>query len=425
MNIEYIRHKLSLDESLRVLFINDLGFQYGAGIAMCRQVQSFLLSGHDVMVLCWSKDNKIKSIPSMPHNMPGTWLGVQELPHLHVENGYSESHIIDEILKTIAPCYPDVIILGNLHGASWPLRLLLALRQLDCLVIAFMHDCYLITGRCAYPGNCSLYLTGCDETCPTADEYPFLAPEKIPAAWALRRTIFCGPHGIPIATNSLWTLQMARQALPGLRYADVVYYGLDERLFSKIDRTLARRLLGISDDKQAIILSGAADLGEVRKGGPILHELARRLANNDHVQLITFGHESFGLKNVRSAGFIEDYRKTPLLYSASDMFLGTSIEEAFGQTFIEAAACSIPVAAFNVGGIPEAACHNVGARLVNDISASALMQEIEFFVAHPDQCQEFGSRGRSIVEKEFTLERQAQRWMNYLTELLYSELKGV
>ena len=48
-----VRDKIEHGERLRILFLNDVGFQYGAGLAQLRQVQSFLLMGHEVMGICW------------------------------------------------------------------------------------------------------------------------------------------------------------------------------------------------------------------------------------------------------------------------------------------------------------------------------------------------------------------------------------
>ena len=138
---------------------------------------------------------------------------MRELQKVHHDNGYSDDDIIHALLSEIKAIQPDVLIIGNLHGAGWPLRLLLELKKVKCVTIAYMHDCYLVSGRCAYPGNCRAYETGCDERCPTAADYPSLAGDKIADAWALRREIFCDRDAIHLATNSRWTLDIAYRAL--------------------------------------------------------------------------------------------------------------------------------------------------------------------------------------------------------------------
>ncbi|MCZ6878973.1 MAG: hypothetical protein O7G29_12600 [Acidobacteria bacterium] len=56
----------------------------------------------------------------------------------------------------------------------------------------------------------------------------------------------------------------------------------------------------------------------------------------------------------------------------------------------------------------------MNARLVDQISSGELLEEIEFFMADSQKREAFGPAGRSLVEKEFALARQAERWQQYL-----------
>ena len=416
MNITRVRDKLKKGEKLRVLFLNDLGFQYGAGLAQLRQIQSFLLLGHEVMGLCWRRGVEADIPPLFPQDADGLWLGLRELSHIHHSGGYTKSELVDVLVKKVKETQPDVIIVGNLHGAKWPLEILLYLRDLDFLVVAYMHDCYLITGRCCYPGECRMYESGCDDTCPTASEHPELPPSDIRDAWKLRREIFCGRDGVPLATNSIWTLTLAQRSLQGLRHADVVYLGLDKRLFKPINRSLARRLLGISED-QFVVLTGAVNVGEKRKGWHVFEKVVSALHKDVH--FLIFGENSLKKKSVHGVGLLRDYRKMPLLYSAADIFVATSLEEAFGQTIVEASACALPVVAFDVGGFREIARHETNALLTDGGNATGLLEGIHFFMANPEKREEFGKAGRAIVENEFSLEKQGERWMRFIREAAF------
>jgi len=186
---------------------------------------------------------------------------------------------------------------------------------------------------------------------------------------------------------------------------------LDESLFKPIDRSLSRRLLGIPQES-FVILGGAVNVNDRREGGHIFKEIMAALSGR--AQFLVFGAESGEMEGVYGTGLLRDYRKMPLLYSAADLFVGTSLEEAFGQTFCEASACAIPIVAFRVGGIPEIARDGINARLLDEIDASPLLEEIESFMADSEKRKAFGQAGRSLVEKEFTLARQAERWQQYL-----------
>jgi glycosyltransferase involved in cell wall biosynthesis len=414
MDLSRLKEKLHRNKRLKVLFLNDLGFQYGAGMAHLRQIQSFLLLGHEVKGICFMQGPE-GDIPFFPHGAEGIWRGMTCLSDLHHDHGFSDTEIIESILHEVKSFEPDIVIVGNLHAAKWPLEVFLALRESSPLVVAYMHDCYLVSGGCAYPDRCRLYESGCDDSCKSTDAYPPINPAEIQAKWDLRRKIFCGPQGVPIATNSRWTLGMAKQSLEGLNHADVVYLGLDEHLFRPIKRSLARQLLQLPED-QTIVLCGATDVNVPRKGGHIFRDIVTLM--NDRAGFMIFGWNSSEMEGVYAAGQIRDYQKMPLLYSAADIFMGTSLEEAFGQTLCEAAACALPIVAFNVGGVPEVARHDVNARLVDEINASALLHEIRFFMDKPDAREAFGSAGRGLVEKEFTLKKQGNRWIEYLNQVV-------
>ncbi|NET53950.1 MAG: hypothetical protein F6K09_36585, partial [Merismopedia sp. SIO2A8] len=116
---------------MRVLFINDVGFQYGAGLAQLRQIQSFLLMGHDVAALCWNAGEIEHRIPIVSEKATGKWLGISSLSYLYADYGISTDLIVETLVSEANLRYPDIIIVGNLHGAKWPTHLLKALKKLN------------------------------------------------------------------------------------------------------------------------------------------------------------------------------------------------------------------------------------------------------------------------------------------------------
>ena len=76
MNARAIRDRLEHGDRLRVAFLNDLGFQYGAGLAHLRQIQSFLLAGHEVCGVCWAQGEVENGVRVQPNGSRGRWLGM-------------------------------------------------------------------------------------------------------------------------------------------------------------------------------------------------------------------------------------------------------------------------------------------------------------------------------------------------------------
>lgn len=401
---------------MHALFINDLGFQYGAGIAHLRQIQSFLAMGWDVSALCWNSGSMQKVVPFTFPYMKGRWLGLEELPYLHIDAGVSDAFIIDTLINKIKVLSPDVVITGNIHAAKWPIALLKAISSLRCKLVVFMHDCYWFTGRCAYTGSCDLHRIGCNHNCPTWEQYPPLQPDLIFDAWFLRRQMFCGVDGIPIVTDSQWLLNQLRQSMPSVTSSECIYYGLDENLFKPLNKKMVRKILGLPLDS-FIVLGGAVNLTDYRKGGHIFQKLFSLFKGQDDVCFLTFGVRSDNMPGAYSTGLLRDYRKMPLVYNAADIFVNTSLEEAFGQTMCEASACEVPVVAFSVGGVPEIARHGINARLVSEQNEKALAEEVNFFKSNIGERVRYGKSGRLIVEKEFTILAQGERWVKYLERI--------
>jgi glycosyltransferase involved in cell wall biosynthesis len=97
-------------------------------------------------------------------------------------------------------------------------------------------------------------------------------------------------------------------------------------------------------------------------------------------------------------------------YSAADVCVVPSIwNEPFGLVVLEAMACSKPVVAFNVGGIPEIISDGIDGFLVPRVDEKELASKILFLLEHPEVRIEIGRNARKKVEKEFSYKRLAIR----------------
>jgi len=409
--------KLRHGERLRVVLLNDVGFQYGAGVGARRQAQSFLLKGWDVAVVCWSPGHDVAEPPLCGVPTPGRWGGVHALLDVHPASGLSDAQIIEKVSAAVMAFEPDLVVAGNLHGAKWPLDLLPALQARGPMVIAYMHDAHWVSGRCAYPGACTLFhTTGCDATCPTASEYPPMPPERIADAWRHRASVFSGLNAIPLVANSRWTRDLAAIRFGDSARLDVVHLAVDHHLFSPIDRKLARRLLGVAEEGTLVLL-GAVNVEDPRKGGPLFKQLYQDLRARPDLDVLLFGYLSEKLASAKSFGLITDDRLMPLIFSAADIFVGTASEEAFGQTLMEASACGLPVVAFEVGGVVDVVENGHSGILLRERSVPAILSSIDALLANRPNGDSLGQAGRTMVEQRFTLAHQADAWVECLKRL--------
>lgn len=412
---------------LSIVLMSDRGFRYGAGMGVYRQAQGFLCAGHAVSLIASNLDNDWHRTTDFGlDRFPGTWRGIaalSTLPPLDQQPNHVEfcDRVFDDLARTLRGVAADVLLVGNLHGANWPLAWLERLRAVVPKVVVFLADLHLITGRCAYSGDCGRFLTGCDEDCPTSGQYPALPPSLIREAWDMRSRLFDRPDGIPLAAASDWFATIARQRFPSAGMIRTVHYGLDELVYAPMSKPLARRLLGL-EAGATVITTGAVDVSEPRKGGDLLLPLIEALGRRPGVQVAVFGltgalgNRLAALPHVRQVGLIPS-QDMPVLLSASDLFVGLSREEGLGQTFIEAAACGVPSVAFDVGGIGEAVSHGQTGLLSPEVSLDGLLACIGTLIDDPVRRHTFARRARALVSSHFTQADQASRWTKFLADL--------
>jgi glycosyltransferase involved in cell wall biosynthesis len=99
-----------------------------------------------------------------------------------------------------------------------------------------------------------------------------------------------------------------------------------------------------------------------------------------------------------------------LLYSAADVFVIPSLQEAFGQTALEALACGTAVVGSKAGGIPEIVLDGVTGYLTPAGSAGDLRAAILKLLNEPEKRAEMARNGVRLVLEKHTLEEQAQKY---------------
>jgi glycosyltransferase involved in cell wall biosynthesis len=105
------------------------------------------------------------------------------------------------------------------------------------------------------------------------------------------------------------------------------------------------------------------------------------------------------------------------IYSAMDTFVIPSLEEAFGQTALEALACETAVIGTHVGGIPEIVQDEVTGLLTPARSPQRLAECISRFYDDAELRIECGVRGRQLA-----LQRHDSEKVSRAHEALYRKV---
>ena len=117
------------------------------------------------------------------------------------------------------------------------------------------------------------------------------------------------------------------------------------------------------------------------------------------------------------AGFQSDTLK---YLKSFDLLVLPSLSEGLSSAILSGMACSLPVIATQVGGIPELVRSGENGLLVPPANALALAQAIERLAANSDEAFQMGRRGRSRMEQNFTLERKIRETEELFAVLLKS-----
>jgi glycosyltransferase involved in cell wall biosynthesis len=206
----------------------------------------------------------------------------------------------------------------------------------------------------------------------------------------------------------------------------VIPNGLDSEQYKPIERRLAREVLKLPQDKQLILFGAMGATSDSRKGFNWLELALQHLSNSryeENIEIVVFGSSqpenaiNLGFKS-HYLGYLQDDISLALVYSAADVMIVPSVQEAFGQTASESLACGTPVVCFDTTGLKDIVEHQENGYRAKGFSAEDLANGIAWVLQDEQRWQSLSRRAREKVEQEFTLEIQARRYLKLYQEVL-------
>ena len=246
-------------------------------------------------------------------------------------------------------------------------------------VVISLHDMWHATGGCFLYRGCDRY-TSRNDSCDSCPILRWPANRLLASAAYSRKLRAYRNCGARMVANSHWLAELAgrspiAKACGGVR---IIPPGTDTKVFKPHDKELCRKQLGLPADA-FVVAAGGASLNDTNKNVPWLLEQLSLLPELGKVIVMAFGEGAVPVPDrlkVRFAGWIRDRCNLARLLAAADVFVAASLMETYGLTLVEAMACGIPVVAFRVGGIPEAAPDGQGAILCEPQDGAALLEAI-------------------------------------------------
>ena len=336
-------------------------------------------------------------------------------------NPYSCQWMPDKIGSQITRISPDVINLHWIRGGFVRIETIGRLPEVP--IIWTLHDMWAFTGGCAYTEECTRYTQSCG-ACPQLNSSK---------TWDLTRWIWrrkakaWGDKKITLVTPSKWLGQCAAKS--SLFYnsrIEVIPNGIDIKQYKPTEKRLARDLLALPLDKKLILFGAVGATSNSRKGFGLLQDTLQKLANivncDREIELVVFGASEplnppkFGFKT-RYLGKFSDDVALNLLYGAADVFVAPSLQDNFPNTVLEALACGTPCAAFNIGGMPDAISHQYNGYLATAFDVADLARGIDWVLSDRERHTILSKQARSRVERDFTQDIQAKKYLQLFEEL--------
>jgi len=293
-------------------------------------------------------------------------------------------------------------------------------------VVITLHDLSPITGGCDYPGSCRRFEAACG-CCPIMDSHR--AGDYSHRIFRVKEMAYSRPsrERLVFVTNSLWSGEKARlSALTKGRKVEVIHHGLDQSVYSPQKRRESRQALGIGAE-EAVLLFGAHDLGLPHKGGRYLRDALVNVRCQRSIRLLTMGggHFEAGSGYLHTHfGQVESDELQALLYQAADVFVIPSLEEAFGQSALEAIACGAVVAGFSVGGIPDIVKCGLNGLLVERQNTQALSEALLKLLKDEALRRHWPNSCETWVREHFSYSKNAAAYVALYDSLLNVELRN-
>jgi glycosyltransferase involved in cell wall biosynthesis len=244
--------------------------------------------------------------------------------------------------------------------------------------------------------------------------------------WARKRRAYRRIGRLVAVAPSRWLADLAHKSvLLRERRIEYIPYGVDASRFHPIERDVARRLLNLPAGRRLVLFGAFGGINNPRKGFDLLAAALRRLVAEgkaNDLELVIFGSGAEGAPvdvgvPARSLGMLHDDISLALVYAAADIYVAAATADNLPLTVMEAMACGTPVVGVAVGGMADLVHDGETGRLIPHRDPDALAGAIDWMFDAPSRCRDLGAAARGLIEREFTLERQAERYVALYREL--------
>jgi glycosyltransferase involved in cell wall biosynthesis len=309
---------------------------------------------------------------------------------------------LPELARAFAALPMDGVL--HLHtSADWPALLAAIMPHVGSRrVLLTLHDATPLTGGCAYPLDCP-HFPACADPCPR--QFPRARKRQHDTLALLRRL---GPI---LASPSSWLAGLARKVLPGL-ILRVIPNGVPWAQLADLPlRNQARATLGIDPHIPMALFAAHGGARAAYKSGPLWTGYWQTLsARLPEARGFAVGGDEASSENGLTVWPYLDRGRLTVLMRAADALLYPTLADNHPLVLLEAASMELPVASYNVGGVPEIVVNATTGLLVPPGDSDAFAQAALKLLRDQPYARRMGRDARSHGAGRFGVERMAREY---------------
>ena len=325
----------------------------------------------------------------------------------------------DRLLSRLNKLKPDIL---NLHWVNDGFMRIETLPKFRQPIVWTLHDMWPFCGGEHYVGESTRYKEGYNNQNRPTNESGLDINKWV---WERKRKSWSKINNMVIAAPSRW---MAKCSNDSVLFHDlrttILPNGVDHERFHPMDHKIARNILGLPENKKLILFGEGSATGDKRKGFHLLVEALKVLESQvdpDEYELVVFGsssEDSRFLMKTHHLGRLNDEISLAIVYAAADVFVAPSTEDNLPNTILESLSCGTPVAAFNIGGIPDMVSHKENGYLASGFNTRELAAGLLWVTKDRHKWTKLAEQARNTVLQSFTLKCAASRYMHLYEEII-------
>ena len=409
---------------MKVLLLNTYDAKGGAARATLRLLKGLRQSDVDQQMLVQTRQLSDRDIigPSGTiskyfNNIRPYLDYLQPLIYAKKRTTFFPASLPDNLMSKINDINPDIV---HLNWISEGFIKIESLSKIGQPLVWTLQDMWAFTGGCHYTAECERFMKSCGN-CPVLNSSK--ENDLSRKVFNRKQKTYAAIDEMNLVAPSRWMAEnIMKSALLKNFPVSVIPNGLDTSLFAPVDRNIARETYGLQADKKYILFGAIDPAGNRLKGFDQLKKAIGYLDNSE-TELIVFGtRKRYDLhQKIHYAGYIDNEKELAALYSAVDLMVVPSIQEAFGQTASEALSCGTPVVAFDNTGVADIVEHKKSGYLAKPFEPESLAEGINWVLSDDERLKELSLNARKRAVGKFDIKLVTGQYVTLYNKILSSQ----